>query len=403
MDLIRTELNLADLNDDCLHILFEYLPNKDLVAVSQCCSRFNDIVTDTMRPRMRKTTAQVLDRVPFPVVKKYGNEIRNLKAELPWEGNHIQHVRDISALCPNVSILHIHHLTDDMFTQQFPAELFIRLKELDIGVHGRHGRARDANIEKIMQQCKQLTSLSITGFHVGPFLAVRYPSLASFAVSSSDLDEIVLRDFFKKNDNLESLKLIGVEGLDYRECLPELMRLKNLTKLELYNSSHNRYDIEGFTEMVEGLDVITTLRLLTVKGVFCDAPDFGGFKQLEFLKVELDEYKHENTFWDARGFGIFKLPNLRKLFLRHSNESDVELHHLVSFVRKHPQLETLEISGFRREIYDCEELDDDHRKFQEACEMASLHFYTWEFQKNYFEWWNLGRHDIANLIRNYVL
>lgn len=437
MDVDETELALMDLKDDCFRAIFSHLKNADLVAVSQCCRRLNAVATETMRSRIRKMTVGLSSKGyngPTPFLIKYGEEIRNVRVYK----TSIEYLLDINQFCPNLSILEWVRLPVELFTEQFPAELFTKLTELDINfVEGDFDEdddegigQNDSRIQQIMRQCKKLTRLSIAGERVKPFLAVECPSLVNFRVTyAKDFDyNDEFRDFCTQNPNLKSIEFDNIG----EECgfVPDFTELKNLTELAVYKDES--FFAQDICEMIERLDVVPTLRSLTVEirgkdGITPSFPKFGHLKQLEYLNIKLFYNGNRFELSHAGTLGIFDLPNLRKLDFDHFNESDVRLRDLISFVQSHPLLETLKIRGFRRAIVEDDDDDDDdeetkqkkereeeeHNKFENACKMAQIRLNKWRYyeqrkylpwnHRDYYDWWSLRGIELTNLIRDYLL
>lgn len=329
MDIAASVLHLADLNYYCLRAIFDQLTHEDLVAVGQCCHSFNDIANEIMRGKVRESRVTVLAECQLPVLTKYGKEIKNLAVEFPEE---VQHLEDVNRLCPNLKILRLVCLSNVIFTEEFPAKLFSRLTELemDMDVYDQ-SRTDDDDIQigKIMQRCKHVTRLALSGSIIRPFLTIRYPALVALKVdNATDITPNIFWDFCKRNKQVESLDFTKVNRIDYLRA-PILKDLKNLKEFRL-QISHN-YLSRFLCRLTDHFHEIPTLRSLTIEADFehgQSMPSFEHLTQLESIRLK------------------FKWPIFREGY----QPKYADLNHLVSYVENLPQLTIFKIPSIRLKV-----------------------------------------------------
>lgn len=360
------DLNILQLNDDCLMVICDYLTLTDLLALKKTCSRFEIISCEAFK------RYKILDFDVDPCEKKYLTmmDAKNILMEI---GPYIEYLlisRDrflrpevrilnlIPRYCPNLKDLDINDFTLKSKILKGFDEIFKSLEGLtltDCSIDDTIGK--NLKLAKKLKRLDLSMNSEITGKCLANVKNLKYLNLES----CQNIQGKPFSTFAAHNQTLEYLNIACCARLTTEAIKSIVNNMTELTHLVCNNSYENvdattmallgklpnlkriQFKINGYSpidQILQGLTEVNKLEHLDLsEGVFT-AVDYDLVSNLTHLKELKLNYKLD--FGDEQ---------LAKLCIK---SNFVEMHiagctkltdkQLITFIRKNPQLKLLDIS-----------------------------------------------------------
>lgn len=342
------------LNEDCILMIFDHLPEDDILALTLVSKRFNETANRTFGLRIanRRITIQQL---PSLTLDRFGHCIQTLKINFDADE---QTVKDVCVLCPNLKKLTFDGVFMAALSQPCFRQTLPRLEEFTV----KKLLLRESEVvsftsaEEALRLCANLKRLTLgnhSNLNLHPFLSVQFPQLHEFKIrlTESSLNES-LPHFFQANPTLKSIIVRSyIADVD----LSAITGLQ-LEKLDILWDSESDTTHPKMDSVVSKLCRLTHLKELTMCTIFNEdlvRPFFASFVHLQRLtwvylnmRSTFASLESRTDFSNADLLRIKHLAHLEDFRFIHSHRSNVTLPGILEAIQHCPKLVVFYISGF---------------------------------------------------------
>lgn len=377
--------SLLQLNDDCLMLLFTYLSDGELYAVSQCATRLYANASRTF-PRRFATRRTFINQLPSIIIlEQFGNCFKDLHLSDVYRLG-IEEVNCMHRLCPNITSLSGCFAINAFSTPQL-GDIFSKLKELRLKVVKTVDQYDANHILNTMQRCKELHSLHLDCAPAQAYLrilSIEYPQLRKLTlrafrhIAAGDL----LVQFIHVHRQIQDLSISLPCGNG--SALLEILELKHLETLDI-----GIYCIgEDFTLFNEQLSNMSKLRKLRLDSLIRDMPTFAHIKQINALEIFTYSY---NPIDPSHFNDVARMENLTDYKLHTFGKT--KLRDVVWLVNSCLGLDDLWIRSITCEA---SQYDETHTALLEICQKEKIGFYADRDEHSFI----FENKNIINVIRS---